>query len=285
MRRPSILLAVVLLVAGGAACPDSNGDGGPAPPTTTSTAASATTSIAPVADEAAVRVYFARDEKVAVAGRAVEAPAVARGAMEALLSGPDDFEAGLGMTSAVPTGTELLGVSITAGDARVDLSGDFASGGGSLSMQMRVAQVVFTLTQFPTVDRVTILLDGEEATEGIGGEGVPAVEVDRSDSEDVTPFVLVESPVPGETVSSPLEVVGIANTFEANVRFQVADGGGTVLDEGFTTASGGQGVWSEFRGTLDFEVGSPGPGTVTAFQDSARTGEPIDVYDVPVELT
>ena len=39
----------------------------------------------------------------------------------------------------------------------------FAAGGGTLSMQARVAQVVYTLTQFPTVSPVDFMLDGSAA--------------------------------------------------------------------------------------------------------------------------
>ena len=52
----------------------------------------------------------------------------------------------IGMVNGIPDGTEVLGVDISDGVATVDLSEEFASGGGSLSMQLRVAQVVFTST-------------------------------------------------------------------------------------------------------------------------------------------
>jgi germination protein M len=229
-------------------------------------------------------VYFARDEKVAAAGRTVSTPSTGRNAVQALLAGPDDLEADAGLTTAVPEGTELLDIDIDDGLATVDLSGDFAAGGGSLSMQLRVAQVVFTLTQFDSVDTVTILLDGEEATEGIGGEGVPATGVDRGDVENVTPFVLVTSPLPGQQVGSPLRIGGIANTFEANVLYEVVGPDGEVLEDGFTTATAGNGVWGEFSVTVDLDIEGSGLGTVVAYQDDAESGERRDVYEVPVRM-
>src|SRR5205085_656341 len=60
----------------------------------------------------------------------------------------------------IPSGTRLLGVSVKDGVANVDLTSEYQSGGGSLSMQMRLGQVVYTLTQFPTVGRVRFALDG-----------------------------------------------------------------------------------------------------------------------------
>ncbi|MBN2622357.1 MAG: GerMN domain-containing protein, partial [Acidimicrobiales bacterium] len=234
--------------------------------------------------EVAARVYFARDEKIAAAGRTVATPAIGRNAMEALLDGPDDVESDIGMTSAIPSGTELLDIDIDGGEATVDLSDDFATGGGSLSMQLRVAQVVFTLTQFDTVDTVTILLDGDEATEGIGGEGVPAVGVDRTDVENVTPPVLVESPVPGEEVTSPITIAGIANTFEATVLYTVTDPEGLILAEGFTTATAGNGVWGDFEVTVEFTTERSGLGAVIVAQEDMESGGQRDVYEVPVRM-
>src|SRR5690606_15313075 len=110
-------------------------------------------------------------EHVGPVAREATGPAVAAGALRGLLAGPTDAERALGFGTAIPAGTTLNGVVVADGVATVDLSGDFASGGGSASMQARVAQVVFTLTQFPTVDSVDFELDGEPLT-ALGGEGL-----------------------------------------------------------------------------------------------------------------
>lgn len=227
-------------------------------------------------------VYFAWNENVGTAGRS-GSPATPEGAIEALLNGPDSFETEIGMFSEIPEATELLGVSVSGGTAIVDLSGVFESGGGSLSMQLRVAQVVFTATQFDEVDQVTIHLDGAPV-EGIGGEGVAASDVDRSDFTNVTPAVLVESPTPGADVASPLVVSGISNTFEATVNYSIADGDGLIVTEGHTTATAGTGTWGDFEFTATFEDARPGLGAVIAYQDDAATGAQRDVYEVPVRF-
>lgn len=282
MKRIGLSLAVIVLLA--VACGD-DGDGDEASDetsaTTPTTAVADTTTSVPAGGEAAVRVYFARGEFVATAGRTATAPAVAGGALTELLAGPDDLETSIGMTTEIPAGTELLGVAITDGEATVDLSGEFQSGGGSLSMQMRVAEVVFTVTQFPTVETVSIELDGE-AVEAIGGEGVDATDLTRADFENVTPFILVESPVPGETVSNPFEVTGISNTFEANVRYRLVGADGTVLDDSFTTATSGTGTWGDFAFEIGFDA--VGEGTLEVFEESAEDGSVINLYEVPVRL-
>lgn len=230
----------------------------------------------------AVQVYFARDEHIATVGRTVTIPAVAREAMEALLAGPTDYEKGLGMTSAVPTGTRLLGITIESGTAIVDLSREFESGGGSLSMTTRVAQVVYTLTQFETVDRVTIRLGGQDV-EAIGGEGVPAKDLTRDDFRDNTPLILVESPRPGDEVGTELTVTGTSNTFEAALSWEVRDSTGKVIREGFATATSGTGTWGTFAFEIDLSGAATGPITLVVFERSAKDGSPINVYEVPLK--
>ena len=286
-RGPWALVAALLLVGTPAACGSDGGDDAAsttsAPPTsapTTTSAPSGTTTTA-AGGEADVLVFFTRDEAVATAGRTVATPAVAGGALTALLAGPDELETGIDMATAIPEGTRMNSVVIDQGTATVDLSAAFGSGGGSLSMQLRVAQVVFTLTQFDTVDEVDIHLDGE-AVDGIGGEGVPSEDLTRADFEDVTPLILVESPVPGEAVTSPVDLGGLSNTFEANVRYTVTAADGTVLADGFTTATAGTGTWGTFSESVALDGSPTGAGTVAAFEESAEDGSQINVYEVPV---
>ena len=279
MRRSLLLTLVLVLVAAGCGGDDDGGDGTTtsAAPTTSSTPATTSSSV-PATDVTAL-VFFSRDGKVAAAGRAVEPPAVARGAMEALLAGPNDLEAGLGMEATLGDGTRLLGIEIADGVATVDLSGEFVNDTDA-DIALRVAQVVFTLTQFPTVDRVSIQIEGFP-TPTIGFDAVPVLEVDRSDFEAQTPLILVESPTPGATVTSPITVTGISNTFEANVLYEVTDAGGAVVDEGFTTATAGTGTWGEFSFTADADAGDV---TLTVFQESAEDGSRQDEYVVPVHV-
>jgi Sporulation and spore germination len=65
----------------------------------------------------------------------------------------------------------LLGLVISNGLARVDLSSDYQNGASSRSLQLRLAQVVFTLTQFPTVRAVSFSVDGSPVTEHPVGRG------------------------------------------------------------------------------------------------------------------
>jgi len=206
-----ITVALVALLTGCTnATPTSSPSTTALPASTSSTSSTGTgqpsTSVS--AASAMLRVYFVGGEKIAVAGTpAPGTSAVATVAMNALLAGPQGLAAQTGMTTQIPTGTRLLGVSIASGAATVDLSGSFQSGGGSLSMQLRAAQVVYTLTQFATVQRVEFKLDGT-AVGTIGGEGLMVNDVTRSTFEGVTPTILVDAPLPGATVTSPIQAAG-----------------------------------------------------------------------------
>ncbi len=107
-------------------------------------------------------------------------------------------------------------MTIEDGTARVDLSDEFASGGGSLSMQARVAQVVYTLTQFRTVKRVDFWIDGG-LVETLGGEGLDlSAGQTRADWEELLPAIFVETPAVGDVITgSRLAVRGSASVFEA----------------------------------------------------------------------
>jgi spore germination protein GerM len=244
--------------------------------TTTTTATNETT---------VVRVYFLRDEKVGPAGRTVpKDDTPAKSAMEELLKGPNASDGAAGLQSVIPAGTELHGVTISGGVATVDLSAAFGSGGGSLSMQGRVAQVVYTLTQFPTVTGVTFELDGVPAMT-LGGEGLVLDHPQtRADWEDLTPAILVESPLPGDDVTSPFHVTGTANTFEAGLQLRLTGPDGAVLFDHFGTATSGTGTRGTYDETVTFTTAGHGTGTLRVFESSAKDGSEINVVEIPVAL-
>jgi germination protein M len=240
-----------LLVLGAAAVAGCGGadETAPVEPPATTEPPAATT--AP-AEPRQVLVYFVRDEKLGVVPRAAATEAVGAAALRALLEGPSEVERDAGFSTAVPEGTELRGLAIADGVATVDLSGSFGEGGGSLAMQSRVAQIVYTLTQFPTVERVAFLLDGEPV-EAIGGEGVLVdPPVDRADFEEVTPIILVEEPTFGASAASPLRISGTANTFEATFVAEVKAPDGSLLAEQIVTATSGSGDRGTFEATIPF---------------------------------
>ena len=275
--------ALISLAATAAACGGS-AKSSSSPTTTTSTSAATTSTTAP-RDATTVDVYFVRAQKLVAAGSGVPAPGTPESAVRALLAGPRaGVEHDLGFTSSIPAATTLNGVDVTGTVATVDLSRSFASGGGSQSMQARVAQVVFTVTQFPSIDAVRFRLDGTAVT-SIGGEGLMVDRVGRDAFTNVTPAIMVESPTPGQSVRSTIHVRGIANTFERTVNYTLTDPAGVVLKESFTTGTGAApGAWGPFAFDVSFTPTRTGLGTLTVYQISGENGSHNDVVSVPLQM-
>jgi hypothetical protein len=284
--RTSALLVTVVLAGGLAAC----GSDSEQTDTTTTTAAptttttEGTTSTTPLPSPDDLRVYFLRDEKVGPVARPMSGDSVAAEALGHLLAGPTETEQQLGFSTTIPEGTEALGVTITDMVATVDLSTEFTSGGGSLSMMGRVAEVVFTLTQFPTVESVSFAVDGEPLTV-LGGEGLLLdTPQTRADWESLTPAILVESPLPFTEVTSPLRITGTANTFEASFVVNVTDGEGLIVYDEPAMATSGTGTRGTFDITATFDVPRAGVGSVIVFELSAEDGSQINVVEIPVQV-
>ncbi len=254
------------------------------PAETTTTLPSVTTSTSLAGDTTTLRVYFSRNEKMGAATRVIpKTQEVGAAAMRALLQGPTSDEKQAGLVSNIPEGTTFLGLDIENGVATVDLSKEYESGGGSLSMFMRLAEVVFTLTQFPSVEGVRFKLDGKPI-EVLGGEGIIIDHpMSRLDFEDQSPAILVESPTVLNTVRSPLRVTGTANVFEATFRVQLIDSGGIEILDELVTATSGTGTRGTFDVTLtypaDFEAGL---GSLIVYFDSPKDGSKVVVDDIPV---
>lgn len=230
-------------------------------------------------------MYFLREEKVGPARRTVpQTQTPAKAAMEALLQGPTDADHAANLDTTIPAGTKLNNVTIDAGTATVDLSSTFASGGGSTSMQGRVAQVVYTLTQFSSVSAVVFELDGQPATT-LGGEGLVLDHPQtRGDWESFTPAILLESPLPGDAISSPVHVTGTANTFEATFQIRLTDSSGTTLYDHNAMATSGTGTRGTFDEVVPFTAAKHGAGTLTVYELSAKDGSEVNAVSIPVAL-
>ena len=254
------------------------------PQTTRSTSTSETTGTLPTS--LSLEVWFARGDRLTATRRAhAPTPGVATAAVEALLDGPTTAERKSGIATAVPAGTRLLGISIHGGVATVDLTSEYQSGGGSLSMQLRLGQVVYTLTQFPTVRAVRFRLDGAPVNV-FSGEGIVLGHpVGRKDYTDLLPVITVETPATGGRARSPVRVSGSANVFEANVTVQVLDANGKVVGRTFTTATCGTGCLGTYSAPVTFKVDREQHGTIVVSDDAAAgAGTPPHVVRVPVIL-
>jgi hypothetical protein len=210
--------------------------------------------------------------------------AVAKAAMAALLDGPTETESGA-MSSAVPAGTRLLGLTIKNGVATVDLSSEFESGGGSASANIRLGQVVFTLTQFTTVRSVVFQVEGQTVTV-FGSAGIVLDgPVARGDYVDLLPALFVDRPAYGAALGNPARVTGSAQgVFEATFRVTLVDGGGrTIADQQVMAACMCES--GAFEATVRYDVPDAHWGTLRVWAGSAKDGSPVSVREYPVWLT
>jgi hypothetical protein len=226
------VLALALFVTG---C-GTEGDGGNGMPGPTATVS---TSGPPVARQAAV--YFVTDTRsgfrLAREWRDLTGSDLPKAAVEAMIAGPADPDYATTWDKA----TRVLSVTREAGVIVVDLSRESrtANAGSEVAARM-VQQLVYTVTE--AIDRsasVRLLIEGEPAGE-LWGVLEWSEPVRRERPVDVRMLVQIESPGEGATVQSPVEVVGDAAAFEANVPWRVLDESGAVVKEGAAMTSAGQ---------------------------------------------
>ena len=221
----------------------------------------------PPTETSEARVYFLRDGKVWPALREVRGGRdTISDTLGELLDGPTEQErAELGLTTAMPK--QGLGLVLVrppggaAGVSNLDVKGTL--------LDSALAQVIFTLTQFPTVTAVEV--DGRNLT--------------RADFEDLTPAILVESPLPFKEVSSPLYATGTANTFEANFSYELTDTDGLIIAEDFVTATSGTGTRGTFELTVPFTIKFDGVGSLIVFEPSAKDGSRTNLVEIPIRMT
>lgn len=250
--RLVLVLALSLLAAG---C--GSGGGG-----STSTETETETTTTTVGGKTAVRVFWLRDGKVWPVSRDVKTSGgVVNGTVAQLLVGPTHKEKkDLGAQTAIPDDVTRAVIDVNQGVATVKLSGTVPRPG--------LGQLVYTLTQFPTVE--SVVLKSREYT--------------RASFENVTPAILMESPLAFDGVASPLRAHGTADTFEATFDYELTDSSGKVLAKHFVTATSGNGMRGTFAFKAPFQIGSSGPGTLTVYEVSAENGKRIHTAEIPLQL-
>lgn len=110
-----------------------------------------------------VVVYFANPDFTALVGekrRIVRDERYLERILEELLKGPESQN----LFNAIPEGTRLNAVFVEGNTAYVDLSSEMAQNqsGGTSQEFLSVYAIVDTLTAFPGIEQVKILIDGKE---------------------------------------------------------------------------------------------------------------------------
>lgn len=207
---------------------------------------------------------------------------IGRAALEELISGeaqdPDHF-------TPIPPDTEVLDLTIEDGLATVDWSAEVLEASvGAESESLGIQSVVWTLTEFQTVDAVQFTVEGEGEGEASNGRviedwwghvGLGDQPFTRAESFEVLEPITVWTPVDGAEVGTEFVVEGEACTFEANVPIRIFDEAGDHVQTEVTTALSACPDRGKF--TLEIVIEDPptSPETwrIEAYESSAETGE------------
>ena len=90
----------------------------------------------------------------------------------------------------------------------------------------------------------------------------------------------MESPLPGERVTTPLRVRGTANTFEATFTLEIRNSSNRTLTRQTVTATSGSGTRGTFAETISFTA--TGPIWLVAYEPSAENGRPLHTVRIPL---
>lgn len=124
-------------------------------------------------------VYFLRSRHLAPVTRALpEIGALPEALLEALFSGPPRR-----YNTAIPSDTRLISVEVREGVAWVDLSDEFERSAPGRILALRVAQVVYTVTEAPGVFAVRFSIEGVPKGVLAGEDRVVQRGVTRGDYE------------------------------------------------------------------------------------------------------
>jgi hypothetical protein len=244
--------AVAALVLAGCGDGSSGGEGAAASatsaPASTTTAPPVATTKAAVGVGSTYTVWFLRDGRLSPGEPRVAATTDGlREAVEALIAGRTEAEDALDLQTGLQRN-----VAVQSWEQQGDtLVVGFNRAFETAQTRPQVAQVVWTLTQFPGIERVQFLIDGRPN----GATGVPPI--DRADLDDIWAPVMVDRPLPSTLAGpGPLAVEGTAAP-GAVVGWRVEDGFGTPL----------------VQGGADEVAGAPGPDGRTAWRSTVTLPE------------
>jgi hypothetical protein len=248
----------------------------------------AITPINPVPEMTDIAVYYLKDSGkelylVREVHQVEKTTAIAQAAINELINGNPVTP---GAIRILPPNTKVIGININQGLATVDFSADVLKANvGSAGEALGITSIVNTLTEFPSIEKVSFLVDGqvEKAIDWWGHIGLYEQPFKRNLSSVHEPVIWVTAPFPGQIITSPVEIKGSARVFEATVSFRLRDLNGNILAQGFTTASEGAPGRGDFQDKLAFKTSGPGKGQLEVFWASMKDGSDQNQVTIPVE--
>ncbi len=92
--------------------------------------------------------------------------------IRALLAGPNGIELSSGLLNLIPDGTQLISAHVRNGTAFLNFNQAFRFNPlGAEGTVAQLLQIIYSSTEFPTVERVQFLVEGEQI-DYLGGDGI-----------------------------------------------------------------------------------------------------------------
>ena len=172
-----------------------------------------------------------------------------------------------------PARVRLRGLQVEAGTATVDLSGNAFQDPPGPARRWPLQARVHTLTQFPTVQRVVVKVEGQTVAGPLA----------RDPALPLAPIAVV-TPAPGALVKGGRLVVrGEASVFEGTVSLRLRDDRDRVMAQSHATAAAGAPDRGPFSGALSFTPPATSHyWTLEAFEVSPEDGEVVYSVQLPV---
>ncbi|MFW5986448.1 MAG: GerMN domain-containing protein [Halanaerobiales bacterium] len=121
-----------------------------------------------VTDDRNIQLYFSTPDAMYLQPeeRSITTDQPYRDTLILLIEGPETA----GLNKTIPKGVKLLEIKVDEGTAEVNFSKELAANhwGGSAGERLTIYSIVNTLTQFQEIERVQILLDGENVETLVG---------------------------------------------------------------------------------------------------------------------
>jgi hypothetical protein len=235
-----------------------------------------------------VSVFLLRNGTIAPVQRTavITEGAIFDATIDALLRGPLDTEAAAGYRTGLrqqTTRTEIVSLDATSRTVTVSFSSEFRSS-DEVVLATRMAQVVFTLTQFQAVQQVAFQLDGEDIP-ALNDEGK---EIDgaatRNDYPSLIPQLFAETPSAWSDVSSPIEVRGNALPTEGTYHYRLVDGTNRVLAEGDIRLSGRGEGRRTLAATIPYESDVTTRGALVLYELQEDDPRERATFAIPLDL-
>ncbi|MGQ9558831.1 MAG: stalk domain-containing protein [Desulfurispora sp.] len=194
-----------------------------------------------------------------------------------------------GASRILPPATQLLGIEIKDLQATVNFSREVLQANvGAALEELGIQSIVNTLTEFPTIKKVSFMVEGEldqRVMDWWGHVGLYEQPFTRDLSKVVEPAIWVTRPYPGMLVKNNLLTVrGSAMVFEGTVQARLVRSNGEKIATGWTTALTGAPGRGDFQLELKWAKTVVGEANLEVFWISPEDGREKDVVRVPVYI-